>query len=174
MADSWIHACFAFACSNAEMALLEEAFQASDDLMGRYPIGDPNPEFAAIFPTADHDDRWSGLRSIFSDPDYPTLGARLEGGNSADNPDVCTVVIAGATDFQPEPVAVLIQRCCTTTLMSTPIGFEWSTSCSGLKLGEFGGGWCAIFADRIEMMTTRQALLRALSSHAPPPVEEID
>lgn len=41
-------------------------------------------------------------------------------------------------------------------------GFEWAATCSKPRIGEFGGGWCAVFADRIEIETTGEALSQAL------------
>src|SRR5690606_21864015 len=68
--------------------------------------------------------------------------------------------------FQPDPIATVIHRCCAESLCRGAIGFEWSESCSKPREGEFGGGWCAIFPDRIEMHSTREALSAALGSSA--------
>ncbi len=164
MADTYVQGCFAFACSPAEMALLEEAFQASYDLGEDYnpDTVDPSPEFLALFPAAE-DDRWAGFRDIFSDHDFPTFGATLTGSNLAD-PSVVVAVITSEIALEPEPLAKLIQRCCSASLQDGPIGFEWSVACSRMRVGEFGGGWCAIFPDRIEIETTGEALSAALSS----------
>ncbi len=163
MADTWIQGSFAFTCSNAEMALIEEAFQAAADLMDDCEPTDPTPEFLAIFPPTDPADCWSGFRAIFSDPGFPSFGVDFEGGNSLEAPDVCTICLFSDTDFQPDPLAQLIYRCCRETLTKAPIGFEWAVSCSRPRVGEFGGGWCVIFADRIEIESTGEALSRALS-----------
>jgi len=48
-------------------------------------------------------------------------------------------------------------------LRQAPIGFEWAFSCSRPRVGEFGGGACAIFADRVVFETTRAMLERTLA-----------
>ena len=162
MADTWIQGSFAFKCTNAEMALIEEAFQGAADLMDDGEPSDPTPEFLVIFPPTDLADCWSGFRAIFSDPEFPTFGVDFEGGNSLEAPDVCTICFFSTIDFQPDPLAQLIYRCCRETLTRGPIGFELAVSCSRPRVNEFGGGWCAVFADRIEIETTGEALARAL------------
>ena len=76
------------------------------------------------------------------------------------------VCLVSMTDFDPENVAMLIQRCCAETLAKAPIGFEWATVCSRPRIGEFGGGWCAVFTDRIELESTSEPLSRALVGDA--------
>lgn len=161
MADSYTQASFGFSCSNAEMALLEEAFLAADSLAGDYDPDPPSPEFLAVFPQQG-DDIWGGLRGIFTDPDHPGLGAEIEGGNTLADPDRCQVVIYGMTDFEPGAVAALIQRCCRATLAEAPIGFEYSWRCSKPRIGEFGGGWFVVHSDRIDSGETSDALAAAL------------
>ena len=72
---------------------------------------------------------------------------------------------ASMDDFDAAAIAVVIQRCCPETLAKGPIGFEWAMTCSKPRIGEFGGGWCAIFADRIEIDATNEALSRALAAN---------
>lgn len=165
MADSYVQGSFAFTCTHAEMALIEEAFQASYDLEGGGTPTEPTPEFLAAFPPATPDDPWSGFLAIFPDPDFPTFGVDFEGGNSPERPEISTVIFYSTTDFQPDPLAALIQHCCQTTLCEAPIGFEWACSCSKARIGEFGGGACAIFPDRIVFNNTAQMLERALNDH---------
>ncbi|RQW46146.1 hypothetical protein [Novosphingobium sp. LASN5T] len=162
MADSYVQGSFAFTCTNAEMALIEEAFQASCDLEAGGTPADPTPEFLVAFPPGDPADPWSGFLTIFSDPDFPEFGVEFEGGNSLEHPDISTICFYSTTDFQPDALAHLIQHCCQDTLTKAPIGFEWACSCSKPRIGEFGGGWCAVFADRIEIESTREALSQAL------------
>ncbi|MCH2220327.1 MAG: hypothetical protein MK097_08415 [Dechloromonas sp.] len=172
MADSYVQGSFAFTCTNAEMALIEEAFQASYDLEAGSTSGDPTPEFLAAFPPLEPGDPWSGFVGIFPDPDFPNFGVDFEGGNTLDRPDVSTVHLYSTTDFQPDALARLIQHCCQSTLQQAPIGFEWACSCSRARIGEFGGGAGAIFPDRIVFDNTAQMLQRALNSDpydAPPP-----
>ncbi len=163
MADMFVQASFAFQCNSAEMALLEEGFQASYDLVAdcMAPDAHPSPKFEALFPGAPGDP-WSGFRSIFTDPDFPGFGCDLQGGNAVGETAV-TVVITAECVFEPGPTARLIQRCCQATLATEPIGFEWSMTCFRMRIGEFGEGWCAIFPDRIEFETTAEVLSQALS-----------
>lgn len=162
MADYYTQGSFAFTCSHAEMALIEEAFQASYDLQDRNGQSAPSPEFIAAFPLVTPDAPWSGFLAIFPDPDFPNFGVEFEGGNTIDRPEVSTVHLYSTTDFQPDALAQLIRHCCQDTLRQAPIGFEWACSCSRARIGEFSGGWCAVFADRIEIETTGEALSRAI------------
>jgi hypothetical protein len=162
MADSYVQGSFAFTCSHAEMALIEEAFQASYDLEGGNTPTEPTPEFIAAFPRVSPGDAWSGFLAIFDDPDFPNFGVEFEGGNTLDQPGVSTVSFRSMTDFQPAALGELIRHCCQGTLRQAPIGFEFAFSCSRARRDEFGGGWCAVFADRIEVETTREALSHAI------------
>lgn len=162
MADTYVQGSFAFTCSHAEMALIEEAFQASHDLQDKRGLTAPTPEFLAAFPQITPDDPWSGFLAIFPDPDFPNFGIDFEGGNTLDQPDVSNVSFSSMTDFQPAALGELIRHCCQTTLHQAPIGFEFAFSCSRPRRSEFGGGWCAVFADRIEIETTGEALSRAI------------
>jgi len=163
MADSYVHGSFAFTCTHAELALIEEAFQASCDLEVSGTPGEPTPEFLAAFPPESPDEPWSAFLAIFPDPDFPNFGVDFEGGNSLERPEISTVHFYSTTDFQPDALAQLIQHCCQSTLQQTPIGFEWACSCSRPRPGELGGGACAVFADRIIFNNTAQMLERALN-----------
>ncbi|PZU05744.1 MAG: hypothetical protein DI606_19110 [Sphingobium sp.] len=149
------------------MALLEEAFLACANLDAEFEPDDPSPEFLASFPPTDGGDHWSGLLSLFDEPHFPSLGAELSGGNSLEDPAHCTAVISGTTDFQPWSVAQIIQRCCRATLALEPLGFEWAVTCSRPRPGEFGGGYCAIFADRVVLQSTGESLSQALVTGSP-------
>jgi hypothetical protein len=162
MADYYTQGSFAFTCSHAEMVLIEETFQASYDLESGTTPTDPTSEFLAAFPPASPDDPWSGFVAIFDDPQFPNFGVDFEGGNTLDRPGVSTVSLWNTTDFQPAALGELIRHCCQETLRKAPIGFEFALSCSRARRDSFGGGWCAVFADRIEIETTRQALSCAI------------
>jgi hypothetical protein len=163
MAEFYLKASFAFQCSNAELALLNEAFQAATDISIGFDPGQPSAAFLAVFPPFEHADPWSGLRSIFPDPQFPTFGADISADTTSEAPDVWAVHIFGMDDFQPEPISNLIHHCCQATLGAGPIGFAWAETCSKPRVNEFGGGWCAIFRDRIEFETSREALATALA-----------
>jgi hypothetical protein len=163
MAECYLGASFTFQCNNAELALLNEAFLASTDLMIDFDPGAPTSAFLRIFPPLEPTDPWSGFRSIFPDPQFPIFGADISADKDSGVSDVWTVHVFGTSDFQPEPISNLIHRCCQTTLRAAPIGFEWAETSSKPRVGEFGGGWCAIFHDRIEIETTREALATALA-----------
>jgi len=163
MADCYVQGSFAFICTHAEMALIEEAFQASYDLEAGDTPGDPTPEFLTAFPPLEPGDPWSGFVAIFPDPDFPNFGVEFEGGSAFDRPEISTVHFYSTTDFQPDALAQLIRHCCQETLRQAPIGFEWAFSCSRPRVGEFGGGACAIFADRVVFETTRAMLERTLA-----------
>jgi hypothetical protein len=162
VAEHYVQGSFAFTCSHAEMALIEEAFQASYDLQDERTPTDLTPEFLAVFPPTSPDDPCSGFLGIFPDCDFPNFGVEFEGGNTREQPSTSTAAFFSMSDFQPEALGELIRHCCQTTLHQAPIGFEFAFSCSRPRRSEFGGGWCAVFADRIEIETTREALSRAM------------
>ncbi|MGE4306678.1 MAG: hypothetical protein AB7E24_21920 [Novosphingobium sp.] len=168
MADTYIQGSFSFSCSYAELALIEEAFEASYTFMAEDTPKDPSPEFLTAFPPVKPEDPWSGFLAIFPDPDFPDFGVEFEAENPRDRPELSTVFLYSTTDFQPDALAQLIQHCCQDTLRQAPIGFEWACSCSRPRVGEFGGGACAIFADGMVFKTTGAILSDMLlgKSHA--------
>src|SRR3546814_14026448 len=101
---------------------------------------------------------WGGFVTLFPDPEFPHFGAVLASEAVADDPSCAEIVISGAEAFELEAIAAVVQRCCAETLAKKPIGFEWADSCSRARPDAFGGGWCAIFADRLEFETNGQAL----------------
>ena len=161
MAEFRTQASFAFRCSNAEMALLEEAFLAAANLAYGCAPDPPPPELLAIFPPTG-DDVWSRLRGVFADPAFPILGVDLEGSNTLHDPTRCAVNVYGTTDVDPGAVALLIQRCCPESLEQAPVGFGYCWSCSKPRVGAFGGGLWVIHPDRIDSGTTGEALAAAL------------
>ncbi len=162
MAETYFSACFNFCCNNAEMALLEEAFNAAEDLNCELEPPAPSGELLAAFPPTQSSDPWCGFLAIFDDAKFPILGAVLTGGNSFEEPTVSTPMISGTVDFQPWPIAELVRRCCQASLAKAPVCFEWAVTCPRARPGEFGGGRCVIFADRIDIQSTGEALRVAL------------
>jgi hypothetical protein len=158
MADYYVQGSFSFTCTAAESALIEEAWQHAADIGDTAAPGEPSAEFLAAFPPTDLGNPFNGLLEIFDDPNFPIFGADIEIGGA----DSCLVSIFGDTDFQPDAIAALVQRCCRQTLCEAPIGFEWSFSCSRPRADGIGGGWCAIFVDGIEFGATSEALARTL------------
>ena len=162
MADHYTQGSFAFICSTAEAALMKEAWQLAADLMSDFDPEALSGEFLEAFPPLANGDQYSGFRAIFDDANFPDFGADIQVANSAADPRRCTVAIFSTTDFQPWPIAGLIQRCCRAVLAEGPVGFNWSETCTRPYLECFGGGWCAVFQDRIEIESTREALSKAL------------
>lgn len=163
MADTYISACFAFACHPDEWERLREAFLLAMDLSAGLEPDPPSAEFMALFPS-DGEGRWNGFLDLFDDPDFPDFGADLAGGPDEGG---CMALISAERDFQPDPVARLIQRCCQSTLAATPVGFEWSVTCSRQRVGEFGGGWCVVFPDRVAIESTSEGIRKALQTSNP-------
>jgi len=162
MADYWTQGSFAFRCTQSERALLSEAFAAAQQLTSETDAGEPSEALLAAFPPTESGAHWSGFRAVFPDPDFPHFGASFIPRDAPEDPAQVEVAIFGDLDFQPEAIASVIQRCCSAALAAAPIGFEWADSCSRPRVDAFGGGWCAIRADRIEFGSTGEALSRAL------------
>lgn len=163
MADIYIQGSFAFTCHADEAETLAQAWDAATALRDEIEQDFPSSSLIATFPPVEADDPWSGLLTIFDDRDFPDFGADLQIDVDRDNPHMRIVVVSGMMDFQPAPIAALIQRCCARTLAQAPIGFEWAETCSKPRVGHFRGGWCAIFAHRLEFESTHHALSAALS-----------
>lgn len=166
MADVFVRTCFAFRCTAAEWALMQEAFLLSLDLCAGVEPSLPSTAFMTLFPS-DGEDRWSGFRDLFDDRNFPDFGADLAGGAEQDSPH-WRAIISSEVSLEPAAIAALIQRCCPDTLAHGPIGFEWSMSCSRQLVEAFGGGWCAIFADHVLLETTSASLFAALDKAAVP------
>jgi len=163
MADNWTQGSFAFRCTAAECALLWEAQAAGHALADGDDPDSPSAALLAAFPTDDESDPWSGFCKAFADPDFPSVGADFAFEVCADDLMARIACFSSMVDFAPYGIALLIQRCCAGTLAKGPIGFEWAAVCSKPRIGEFGGGWCAVFVNRIELETTAEVLDRALS-----------
>ena len=163
MVDMYVQASLVFRCTTQERALIDEASRASANLMRAHDITGPSAALLRVFSPSDAHDPWSGYRDIFADGDYPDLGAEVVGRPLLDATGTWDVSIMGMAGFQLDAVAQLIYACCKASLAIEPVGFEWAFSCSKPRLGAFGGGWCAIFPDRIEMESTSQALDAALN-----------
>ena len=163
MADIYIQGSFAFRCTVAEAALMAEAVSAGHDLDAEIDPDPPSMDLRAVFPPIDPADLWSGFREAFADPDFPTIGADFMADTDPEDAALRIICFASMADFDPGNIAMLIRRCCAETLNQAPIGFEWAVTCSRPRVGEFGGGWCAGFADRIEMQATGAAPSRALA-----------
>ena len=163
MADIWIQGSFAFRCTAAECALIEEVANAGYALANDDAPDPPSAALLAAFPPDDANARWSGFREAFNDPEFPTIGADFIAETCPDDPSARIVCFASMDDFDAYAIAVVVQRCCAETLSKGPIGFDWAMTCSKPRIGEFGSGWCAIFADRIEIDATNEALSRALA-----------
>ncbi|WP_278984217.1 hypothetical protein [Sphingobium yanoikuyae] len=172
MADSFASASFEFSCSTEEMALLDEAFAAAESLACDFEPINPTPAFLAAFPATKDGDPFSGLLALFDDPQFPIIGAELASGLPPDEPGQCPIHIFGTTEFEPRPLASIIQRCCQETLRKAPITFEWAYTSTPARVGEFGGGRCAIFTDRIDIETTAEALRKLVDGKAATPRED--
>lgn len=122
---------------------------------------------SAAFPPIHVDEPWSGLVERMPDPEFPVLHADVAREVAPDDPALAMVVISSMIDFEPLAIAELIRGCYQQTLVLAPVCYEWAVTCSRPRLDEFGGGWCVVFADRIEIESTGTALARALSQAGP-------
>lgn len=166
MADSYVQGSFAFTCTKAEAALIEECWQHASALVLDLDPEEPSADFLTIFPPKEGGDHFSGFLEIFHDANFPDFGADLSVESEPDDAQQSALVIYSLTDFQPDPIANLIFRCCQEILKQSPIGFDWSYSCDRPRIDHFGGGFCAIFPDRIEFQTTNRQLKRAVDGAA--------
>src|SRR3546814_6544487 len=91
MADHFIQGSFAFTCSIAEAALIEEAWQLAADLMGDFDPAPISDELLAVFPPSLADKPLSGFTTIFDDANFPDFGADIQVENSIEDPKTCSV-----------------------------------------------------------------------------------
>jgi len=162
MADSYVQGSFAFRCLRDEASFLDEAITALNAIMQEDEPGPPSQGMAAMMSPTRRDEPWSGLVDRMPDPEFPGINADVTMDSVPDDKDALVVCFSSMSDFDPLAIAEVIRACCPTTLASGPIGFEWASTCSRPRLDEFGGGWCAVFADRIEIENTGRALWRTL------------
>jgi hypothetical protein len=163
MADHWRQGSFAFRCTASECALIEELINAGYALANGDEPDPPSAALLTAFPSDDANAPWNAVREAFADPEFPAIGADFLAETCPDDARARIVIFASMYDFDAYAVALLIQRCCPETLAKGPIGFEWASVCSRPRIGEFGGGWCAVFADRIEIEATYEPLSRVLA-----------
>lgn len=165
MSNSYIKAAFGVSVSLAEadvlrrvvgaIELIGDAETSIDALEAHYRrLGD---DFAERFPRTS-DSPFDGLLDLFPDEDHPILDFDVDFGTPDGAGQV--VVFFSGEQFGVETAAKLIQRCAPSVL---PFGFEFAIDCDRLRTGEFGGGYVAITADRIEYGHTAQMLDRAIA-----------
>ena len=145
MADYYTNASFQFDCTMAEAECLNAALALDAEENFAIP-----PILIPFFA-----DRKDAARKIFQDKYEDWFSFGLEDFNYDDGK-----FWMSATNLNIEAIALLIQTLAPSAL---PVGFEWSNDCSKHRLDGFGGGWCAIFPDRIEIENTGEALAAALS-----------
>lgn len=172
MANHFIKASFTLSVTAAEaevlrrvedaLAIIEiEADLDRDEQERRYDA--LGGRFGTCFPKTEAD-VFATFRDIFSDPDHPRLGFSMS--IEPTGPDGnCSVWIHG-DQIDVEVAANLIQAAAPSTL---PFGFEYSLDCDRLRVGEFGGGFVAIFDDGVEYGTSAQGLEEALARRARQP-----
>lgn len=161
MADVFVQSCFAFDCTEAEFLTLRECFDVAVTLGTEDEPDAPSTRFLSLFPP-EGNDPWASFLALFDDPVFPQFGAELS-GSMEDSGEAFMATVSADLCFEPMAVARLLQRCCQMSLAKSPIGFEWSVTCSRQRIDEFGGGWCAVFSDRIECTSTSEALSRVLN-----------
>lgn len=165
MSNSYTKAAFCISVGLAEADLLRRVVGAIE-LIGDAEISiealdahyrDLGGDFAECFPRT-ADSPFDGLLDLFPDVNYPALDFEVEFGA----PDAAgqALLLFSGEQFGVETAAKLIQRCAPSALH---FGFEFALDCDRLRSGEFGGGFVAITADRIEYGYTAQMLDRAIS-----------
>ncbi len=140
MSDYYVQTCFAFSVTPKEASHILAAARLAEVLSGN-PDDDIlaaqwhclTPDFHASFPPTGAEP-WSGFRSLFPDPEYPSFGVTFE---HATPPEATERVVVHGDQFDPDACAQLIAAIVTETL---PVFATWSTSSSKYRLDEFSGG----------------------------------
>lgn len=164
MPESYVQGAFTFSCTAAEAALLHEGWEIASDLTVDAQAPEPSAALLAMLPPVQGGNPFSGLTSLFCDLDNPDFGAVLEIVGDPRRSDRSIVTFHGLSDLQPEPLADFIRICCQDTLKQAPIGFTWGFGGDRPILDSFGGGWAAIFPDRIDFGSTSRALAESLKA----------
>lgn len=164
MSNSYTKAAFGISVTLSEADFLRRVVGAIE-LIGDAEIGiealeahyrGMGDDFFARFPRTPQS-AFDGLLDLFPDQNYPSLDFDIDFGT----PDAAgqVVLFFSGGQFGVETAAKLIQLCAPSVL---PFGFEFALDCDRLRAGEFGGGYVAITADRIEYGHTAQMLDRAI------------
>src|SRR3546814_13503535 len=111
MADYWTQGSFAFQCTQAERALLDEAFAAAQLLCRGEDAGEPSSALLAAVPPQAGGPPWGGFVTRFTYPEFPHFGAVLASQAVADDPSCADIVISGSDEFEVEASAAGVPRC---------------------------------------------------------------
>lgn len=115
-----------------------------------------SPELEKLFGT----DREGAIKRLeFRDHDYPYFSVDVDVEPQPADDGKVRVMVTAYEGPDLEALANALQLVLDETL---PVGFEWSNHCDRHRPGAFGGGWCAVFKDRIEWEQTGTRLEMAL------------
>jgi hypothetical protein len=105
MADNWTQGSFAFRCTAAEYALIEEAASAGYALANGDPPEPPSVALLAAFPPGDESDLWSGFRTADR-----SLGERVRTASLNQYGDVFGIEIRHADQADDPHVGIISDR----------------------------------------------------------------
>lgn len=158
MADYYTSTAFTITTTRAEAELIEDAIRLLSQAVDGTPTDDeaPSDAFLEAFPPINHDDPLSGLRAIFPDPDWPTLGIEVAVSGIDDS---FQVALSGSqADF--DAIAELLFRAAKPPI---PFGFSYGHHCAKLRDDAFGGGYRIVTDDGAEGADLGDLLDRAFS-----------
>lgn len=162
MADYCTHASIALLVTNQEGALLQQLFDWLDQSIEADEISSLPADVRAVLEIPEDADNLKCVAALFSDPDNPFLAPHYT--LSVEDAEHMRLEIWG-DQVEPESIWKIIFHLAKSAL---PFAFEWASTCSRYRPDSFGGGYVAIFPDRVEVRSTRESMARALADDREP------
>ena len=97
------------------------------------------------------------LAALFWDAQHPFLAPHYTVDHTH---EAGTLVEIWGDEIEPDSMAKILFHFARSAL---PLSFEWAVTCSRMRAESFGGGYAAVFPDRIEIKSTRELADAAVS-----------
>ena len=166
MADYHTSASVALFVTTDEAAILQSLFDWLDDAIEAEETPALPSDVLSAVGMSEVDIPAKAIAKLFWDPEQPFLAPHYT--LTTANDGLSKLEIWG-DQVEPDSIARVIFHLAKSAL---PVGFEWATGCSRFRAESFGGGFAAIFPDRIHIKSTRELLDHTVSpelqEHASP------
>lgn len=164
MANSCVKAAFAIRVAPDEALLIEQVFEAAEQLSQGLDPAEAGalyarfgPAFAHAFPRG-AEDAFAAVRALFDDPAYPAFGCEVD--IDQPGPDRRVPVWFGGDQVAIDALPRLFHR---VAVSSLPIGFQFAFTCDRYRIDEFGGGYAIATAAGAAWEDSRRLLERAFA-----------
>lgn len=152
MTDYYTSLCFGVRINAIDAALLREVEELCADLGNGLVTADQEAKrysgmsdaFRTLFPMRDRQAPSAGVRSLFTDPDYPVISADLIYAEGSEDTEVDLYVSGNQAD--PWEIANMLRVVAPSSL---PFRFGYACTASRMHLDSQSGGEIEVRADRI-------------------------